>query len=282
MISSLSDVQVKKIEEYNKKYIDIGFDTNNINDNEIHNIINNIYTILLNKPKPETIIIKDSPKACWDYICDVIGSKINFVYSYFSGHTDVNIFAFYDFMINELGVKINIDLLNKYKIWYEIVKIGMIFPFDDECIVSRKPVEYHKKGNIIHNENGPAIRYGDGFEVYILNGVRVKKEYVMTPWNKLDCNLVIKEKNAEVRRELVRKIGVERIIKELGGVVFDKKDNYELIGLDIGDGRIRPYLKMLNPSIGVYHIEGVHPDCKTVEAALEFRNGTKEIPTQLS
>ena len=45
---------------------------------------------------------------------------------------------------------------------------------------------------------------------------------------------------------------------------------------------MRPYLKMTNPSIGVFHVEGVHPDCTTVDQALEFRNGTKVKPTVLT
>jgi len=82
----------------------------------------------------------------------------------------------------------------------------------------------------------------------------------------------LKETNAEIRRELVRKIGTFRIYKELGAVVLDKDDNYELITLNIGDGRHRPYLKMKNPSVEAIHIEGVHPDCKTVKEALTWRN----------
>jgi len=45
------------------------------------------------------------------------------------------------------------------------------------------------------------------------------------------------------------------------------------LNLDIIDGRYRPYLKMLNPSISTWHIEGIHPDCKTIEQALAWRNG---------
>jgi hypothetical protein len=34
-----------------------------------------------------------------------------------------------------------------------------------------------------------------------------------------------------------------------------------------------PYLKMRNPSIGVYHMEAVKKSCRTVHEALVFRNG---------
>ena len=33
----------------------------------------------------------------------------------------------------------------------------------------------------------------------------------------------------------------------------------------------RPYLKMKNPSIGTYHIEGIGLECKTVKDAIRFR-----------
>jgi hypothetical protein len=38
---------------------------------------------------------------------------------------------------------------------------------------------------------------------------------------------------------------------------------------EIPDAR---YLKMVNPSIGTFHVEGVDPQCATVEQALNWRN----------
>lgn len=104
----------------------------------------------------------------------------------------------------------------------------------------------------------------------------------MTPANKLDSNLVLTEKNAEVRREIVRKIGTEKLCQDLKAKIIDMKDNYELLDLNIGDNRMRPYLKMINPSIGTYHIEGVHPNCRTVDQALKFRNGRSGRPVILT
>ena len=38
-------------------------------------------------------------------------------------------------------------------------------------------------------------------------------------------------------------------------------------------GRDRVYLKMFNPSVGIFHVEGVPPDKRTLRAALDWRNG---------
>lgn len=117
-----------------------------------------------------------------------------------------------------------------------------------------------------------ALAYPDGWGLYCLNGVRVPPQIVTTPAEQLDCQFILKERNAEIRREFVRKAGIEKVCKDLGAKTLDVQDSYELLALNIGDGLERPYLKMKNPSIGVYHIEGVSPECRTVQQALNWRN----------
>lgn len=77
---------------------------------------------------------------------------------------------------------------------------------------------------------------------------------------------------------------MDRVSRLLEYKVIDKMDGYELITFDIGDGRIRPWLKMQNPSMGLTHIEGVPPETKTCSAALAYRNGLEDYyaPSALS
>ena len=141
-----------------------------------------------------------------------------------------------------------------------------------EVVVVPRPV-LHLRGDQLHREDGPAVHWPDGERYYFLNGVRVTREIVETPATVLDPRLILHEENAEVRREIVRKVGIERVCAGLGARTVSREGDYELLLLDLQDGRRRPFLKMLNPSIGVYHVEGVHPDCKTVRQALAWRNG---------
>lgn len=135
----------------------------------------------------------------------------------------------------------------------------------------------------LHSPRGPAVSWTEGDEEYFfLNDVHLSREIVETPASQLDPRLLLKARNTEVRREIVRKIGIERVCQALDAKCLDRQGNYELLLLDLQDGRTRPFLKMKNPSIGVYHIEGVSPECSTVAEALAWRNQSDVPPTVLT
>jgi hypothetical protein len=97
--------------------------------------------------------------------------------------------------------------------------------------------------------------------------------HVLTPGHEIDPKEVLAETNADIRRELVRKVGIERMIDVLKPKRLDRQGTYELLSVrlsdEVPDAR---YLKMVNPSIRTFHMEGVSPDCATVDHALNWRN----------
>ena len=295
-INSLNEEQIKILDIYRDKWLKIGLNTDRFDLKEAKPIIDNIYIHILKK-KPVPIIIMDSPLSAWLAVCmfcnernqvgdqvwnqvgDQVGAQVkNFVYPYFDGNFGASYFSFYDYMNKVLKIKFK-PIWNYYK---DTSKLSLIYPFDNFCVLSQKPAEINMVNNRLHKDGSPAIKYADGFSVWCLNGVRVSQEIVETSAEKLNAKLVLKEENAEVRREIVRKIGIEKVCRDLGAKVIDKKDDYELLLLNLDDERNRPYLKMKNPSIGVYHIEGVAPDIKTVQGALNWRNQTDDLPIVLS
>lgn len=193
--------------------------------------------------------------------------------------------AFCGFFESQLGVQLQYSMIPFLNL---CENCSWWIPCEEEVFVSENPDEAHFRFNeydeqrivipVLHRDGGPALLYPDGFAVYALNGVRVSKKIAITPHAELDPRLILPETHAEARREIVRKIGIERVCRDLQAQVIDRQGDYELLILDIGDGRKRPYLKMKNPSIGVYHIEGVLPGITTVKRALEWRNGTREVP----
>lgn len=101
----------------------------------------------------------------------------------------------------------------------------------------------------------------------------MKEDHVMTPSSELDPKKILIEQNAEIRRELIRKIGIERLMSACKHELLERVGDYELLSVqlsdEIPDAR---YLKMINPSIKTFHVEGVDPSCSTVEQALNWRN----------
>lgn len=215
-----------------------------------------------------------------DQVQDQVGNRAwdqmgNFIW----GSHGASWLSYYDFLLRECNLQICKRLL---PLMQYVKKTGWCLPYQNCVIVSAQPKEIHLENRILHNPNGAAILYRDGWGVWALNGRRAPREIIETPADEIDPKWVFKYKNAEIRREIVAKIGIERILKKLPNKSLDKWKEYELLALDLGENRFRPYLKMVNPSIGTYHIEGVHPDCKTVQQALNWRNQTEEEPLVLT
>jgi len=158
---------------------------------------------------------------------------------------------------------------------------GWWWPHTDFCIVTERPRAIHLSNGRLHADGRMAVEY-EGWGVWGLHGVLVPRWLAETPAEKIDPRRITEIENAEIRREFVRKVGVERLCQKLHATVLDIQGDYSLLQLDIGDGRKREYLKMLNPSIGTWHVEGVPPGTRTVAAALAFRNGTTEVPVVLT
>ena len=152
---------------------------------------------------------------------------------------------------------------------------GYRFVHPEFCIISDRPeILTVNESNQPHNDTGPFCRWRDGSELYALNGVRIPAKYILTPAEQLKPADILKEPNADVRRELIRRVGIEQMLAHLPHKVLDTQGDYTLLRVDfpgmVDDTR---FLKMLNPSIGVWHMEGVERTCNTVQEAINWRAG---------
>ena len=126
-------------------------------------------------------------------------------------------------------------------------------------------------------EYGSGYGYNDGDQELIINSYGI--DLTQFPAQYIDPIIALKETNVRFRAELIQAIGIIKIITKLGAKTIEKQKNYELLNFNADDEKkFRPYLKMYNPSIDVWHIEGVHPSCTTIEKALIWRNQSKEKP----
>jgi cytoskeletal protein RodZ len=150
------------------------------------------------------------------------------------------------------------------------------------CIISDRP-----KTLLVNDENqphcstGPFCEWRDGSALYALNGVRVPMWVVETPINKIKKEDILNETNTDVRRELIKRIGIEKTIDILGAKVIDTYKTktggkYELLEIDYDGRSKRPYLKFKCPSSGAVYIEGARPEHKTAKEAYLYQHKLKE------
>ena len=221
----------------------------------------------------------------WSQVGSQVASQVraqaeDFVWPYFDCQFWAGWFSYYEFVKSELGVIFPNNI--EYEAFKACQGYGMVFPLDELCIVCQPPSQIHKNANGLHNENGSAVSYNGENEIYALNGVIMTKDYVMTSAHEISSETILKEPNAEVRRELIRKVGIEKMLTSLPHKLLEKRGNYELYSLNLSDEvKDARYLKMTNPSIGVFHLEGVAPEILTIDAALNWRNQNMFIDAEV-
>lgn len=147
----------------------------------------------------------------------------------------------------------------------QTVKIGPIL------IVSENPIyEERDANNLLHCSTGPSCEWANGYKLFHLNGVSCPEWLVVVPSAHLHPSMIQSVINAQHRAEFIRKVGLERCLSYLHYQILDKQGDYELIAVEVIRGT-EIWLKMLNPSVGIWHLEAVHPICRTVQHALNWR-----------
>ncbi len=281
-IENLTKEQEAQLAVYREKWIKIGLCTDPVDKADCVKFANWLFKIL-KRGKPE-VIICDGIVSAWNKVVEIASGgkveKCNFITPYCCGQFDVGYFSFYDFMVNVLGVEID----PRFEFYKLSTRMGPVFPLEKHCIICARPKTIHR--NLIgqlHYDGGPALEYRDGSRIWCLNGVIVDQWLAETPSQQIDAKVFPTIENVEVRREFVRKVGVEKLLKDLGSKMIDKDGDYELHLVNLGGTTGEwPYLKMLNPSLKVWHVECVTQSCHTVKEALEFRNGTSATPEVLT
>jgi len=194
----------------------------------------------------------------------------SFIWPYFSGHFWAQYFAWVRAM-EFIGVS---GIPNDYGYLESCAELGLFYPLDNILIVGSRPSSISRNASgQLHKDEAAALEYSDGWKLFYLNGIAMEPEQVLTPAEKIEPDSVLKEPNADRRRELLRKVGIERMLAKLPHKSLDKRGNYELLSIKLSDEvRDARYLRMINPSIQTFHLEGVDPSCKTITESLNWRN----------
>jgi hypothetical protein len=136
--------------------------------------------------------------------------------------------AFYKFA-EEIGVQYPATLSRNLEIMRRIgFQCEWWWPYDGICFVSERPTKTSwNVRNRLHNENGPAVEYEDGYTIYSWNGISVPRRWIEDKGN-IDPNEVIQVQNVEQRAAGAAICGWAKMLSVLKAKIIDKHPNPEI------------------------------------------------------
>jgi hypothetical protein len=125
------------------------------------------------------------------------------------GLHDADWICYYDFM-RKAGVR-GLEPIDGLRRLSE--SCGWWWPFDNLCILTDRPVEVNRDNRgRLHHESRMAIAFRDGWGLYAWNGILVPEDVI-----KLDEPITFEriesERNAEVRRVLIERFGLDNYLR---------------------------------------------------------------------
>lgn len=175
-------------------------------------------------------------------------------------------------LIIELGA--NLSYSNIWECFYDGTHLCKLYR-NKKVVCQFDLVKQDNLGNL-HCDDGAAVVSGED-KFYFLHGLELRGQdtkWLTYPAEQLDPQEILAIRNVDLRREMIRKKGTEQLLDGLFHRVLDTQGNYSLLAVMLGNDTHSAcnFLKMLNPSIGVWHMEGVPNNIRTVRDALLWRN----------
>ncbi|MBG0815261.1 DUF6745 domain-containing protein [Planomonospora sp. ID82291] len=100
-----------------------------------------------------------------------------------------------------------------FDLWAVLARsCGWWWPLDGSCVVSERPVAIRTRDGRLHDAEGPAVAYADGWAVHAWEGTRVPRWVITDP----TPDRIAREPNVEVRRCAIERIGWETYIEQAG------------------------------------------------------------------
>lgn len=227
MIAELTPEQEAQLPVYKEKWINIGLRTGKADIEAAKKALVKVYAAPdppLDPPKE--VLHMPSPQAAAEWERNNgRGSGLDAVI--FGAH-DASWLGFYDYWHSVVGI----DCSDAEGLWELAQCACWCWVYEDLAIVTDFPEEIHfDEQNRLHREDGPALTYSDGFGVWAIHGVRVPEKVVMAP-ETLTMQEINAERNAEVMRVMIERVGAGKYMEEMGakavGEPFHGSQLYEM------------------------------------------------------
>ena len=114
------------------------------------------------------------------------------------------------------------------------------------CVVSDRPrVLLVDEQNRPHCEDGPFCEWSDGTALFAVHGTRVPEWIVMRP-ERITVKAILAEQNAEVRRVMLDRMGLERFFSDAGAEPLQRDECGDLYRVDMADDEPLVFVRVLN------------------------------------
>ena len=206
-----------------------------------------IYTIM-NSKQPRDILFASSPFEAVNKAHDVCPevAKSNFVHCFFGGSFYASWASFVTFFRDNLDF--TNDKIEDFKQFEELVlSCNMVLWHEDVCVIVDRPeIISFDDENRLHGENGPAIKYRDGWTVCAWHGTQVPREWILDKEN-LDPRTALTWENVEQRRCAAEIIGWNNVLEMLDVKIIDQDDPSigTLVEVDLPEIGKERFLKVL-------------------------------------
>ena len=244
-IETITPEQEARFPEWVEKWTAIGLSTERADFETAKTAVLALYEII-GQPKPQVILSK-SPKAAIieGLTIENDGKKptkqecVNAVQNTYGGAMVAPWNAYITFLRDVLGWED--ETLKTFAHSEALCKsCGWVWWGEKVCVIIDRPeVIRTNEENILHCEDGPAIRYPDGWSVYSWNGTRIPGDWIEKK-DSMDPKIALTWENVEQRRCAAEIIGWDKVLDQLETTVIN----------DDGDPEIGILLEVDLPDIG--------------------------------
>jgi len=243
MLKSLKQKQIDAMPRYVDKWVKIGLLTSRVDFEKAKGLIAIAYQkVGLKAPLRYHYAL--GPEEGWE-IYRSLGGKNDrsaFLNGNMFGSQDATWLSYYDYYKRETDINLtDIDYMIDIAL-----NCGWIYCSDEDVIIQDRPIKIlFDEQNRLHCQTGPAIQYGDGFEVYSWHGVNVPAKWIR---GELTSKEALKVSNLEQRRAACEILGWSKVLKELNSVVIDQDEDPmigALLEVDIPDVGKERFLRVL-------------------------------------
>jgi hypothetical protein len=225
-IDSLTPEQEAQLAVYRDKWIKIGLSTEPLDFEKSKKAVCLAYR-LADLPEPTKFFTAKSPADAIRVIkeLDPTKSSSDIALEMTYGCHDAHWLGFYEYFRDVLNIEECHKLDGLIDLAYHC---GWVSMYEDTVVFQERPesIKFDDQ-NRLHCENGPAIRYPDGYSVYSWHGVQVPEEWIESKGT-LSPEVALTWENVEQRRAACEIIGWATIIRKLDAQVIDCDEDPEV------------------------------------------------------